>query len=88
MEFFGSSLGTNITKRNVFASSNKTPGYDIYEGGALEEAIKLRKATLLYHVPVLMSEKVTDLYVSARRRAQGSQPYQEQSGNDNFNYVN
>jgi len=80
MDFFGASLGTKITKRNAFASTTKTPGYDIYEGGALEEAIKLRKATAFYHVPLLMSEKVKEIYTNARKRAQGAQPYREVSG--------
>jgi len=80
MDFFGASLGTKITKRNAFASSTKTPGYDIYEGGALEEAIKLRKATVYYHVPLLMSEKLKDFYVATRKKAQGAQPYREPSG--------
>jgi hypothetical protein len=79
MEFFGASVGAKI-KRNAFSSTTKTPGYDIYEGGALEEAIKLRKATVFYHVPLLMSEKVTEMYVGARNKAKGSQPYREISG--------
>ena len=86
MDFFGAALGTKITKRNAFASSNKTPGYDIYDGGALEEAIKIRKATLHYHVPMLLSEKAKDLYVRNRKRAQGAQSYSEASGN--FEIVN
>ena len=74
MDFFGT--GAVKAPKSVFGSS-RTPGYEIYEGGAFDVACKIRRATSFYRIPVLLSEKARMHYVNTRKKALGMQPYPE-----------
>jgi len=74
LDFFGAAV--QKTKATLFGSS-KNMGYDLYEGEGLDHAMRFKRATTFYKIPILISEKVRNEFLSVRKKAQGLQNYHQ-----------